>query len=60
MPATTKQAIIILASHISTKNLLVGDPEDYVSGRLLLEKYDTVLSKLNVKDIYKRHEEMYT
>ena len=45
---------------ISTKDLLVGDPEDYVSGRLLLEKYDTVLSKLNVKDIYKRHEEMYT
>ncbi|CAG0965630.1 hypothetical protein METP2_01072 [Methanosarcinales archaeon] len=44
---------------IPNKDLLVGDPEDPISGRMLLEKYDNVLSSLTIKDIKARHENAY-
>lgn len=44
---------------IPNKDLLVGDPENPISGRMLLEKYDNVLSSLTIKDIKARHENAY-
>lgn len=44
---------------IPNKDLLVGDPEDPISGRKLLEKYDNVLSSLTIEDIKARHENAY-
>ncbi len=44
---------------VPTKDLLVGDPEDPISGRMLLEKYDNVLSSLTIEDIKARHENAY-
>ena len=41
------------------KDLLVGDPENPISGRMLLEKYDNVLSSLTIEDIKARHEHAY-
>ncbi|VVB90472.1 Uncharacterised protein [uncultured archaeon] len=44
---------------ITNKDLLIGDPEDPISGRMLLEKYDNVLSSLTIEDIKARHEHTY-
>ncbi len=44
---------------IPNKDLIVGDPEDPISGRMLLEKYDNVLSSLTIEDIKARHENAY-
>ena len=44
---------------VSNKDLLIGDPEDPISGRMILEKYDVVMSSLTVEDVKKRHEESY-
>ncbi len=44
---------------ILNKDLLVGDPENPISGRMLLEKYNTVLSSLTIVDIKARHENAY-
>jgi hypothetical protein len=44
---------------ITNKDLLIGDPGDPISGRMLLEKYDTVLSSLTIDDIKARHEHAY-
>ncbi len=44
---------------ITNKDLLIGDPEDPISGRMLLEKYDNVLSSLTIEDIKARHENAY-
>ncbi len=44
---------------VPNKDLLVGDPEDPISGRLLLEKYDNVLYSLTIEDVKARHEHTY-
>ncbi|MBW6518627.1 MAG: hypothetical protein K0A89_09030 [ANME-2 cluster archaeon] len=44
---------------ITNKDLLAGDPEDPISGRMLLEKHDNVLSSLTIGDIKSRHEHAY-
>lgn len=44
---------------ISNKDLLIGDPEDYISGYMILKKYGTVMSSLTIEDVKKRHEESY-
>ncbi len=44
---------------VSNKDLLIGDPEDPISGRMLLEKYDSILSSLTIEDVKKRHEQGY-
>ena len=44
---------------INNKDLLVGDPEDPISGRMLLEKYDNVLSSLTIEEITAHHENAY-
>ncbi len=44
---------------ITNKDLLIGDPENPISGRMLLEQYDNVLSSLTIEDIKARHEHAY-
>jgi hypothetical protein len=44
---------------IPNKDLLVGDPENPMSGRMLLEKYDNVLSSLTIEDVKAHHENAY-
>lgn len=44
---------------VPNKDLLVGDPEYPISGRMLLEKYDNVLSSLTIEDVKARHEHAY-
>lgn len=39
------------------KDLLIGDPNDFVSGRDLLNLYDKTITSLKPNDILKRHEE---
>ncbi len=44
---------------VSNKDLLIGDPDEPVSGRMILENYDTVMSSLTIEDVKKHHEEAY-
>ncbi|MEZ4777620.1 MAG: hypothetical protein R3D00_30880 [Bacteroidia bacterium] len=41
------------------KDLLIGDPYDYISARKLLQKYDEIMTNLKPSDVLKRHEESY-
>ena len=41
------------------KDLLIGDPENSISARLLLKEYDDLMTKLKPENILKRHEEQY-
>jgi len=41
------------------KDLLIGDPDDCISARKLLQKYDEIMSNMNPEDVLKRHEESY-
>ena len=44
---------------VSNKDLLIGDPDETVSSRMILENYDTVMSSLTIEDVKKHHEETY-
>ena len=44
---------------VSKKDLLIGDPEDPISCRMILDKYDAVMSSLTIEDVEKRHKESY-
>jgi hypothetical protein len=44
---------------IEKKDLLIGDPEEPISGRLMLESYDEIMSSLTIKDVIKHHQESY-
>jgi len=44
---------------VSNKDLLIGDPEDPISCRMMLKKYDAVMSSLTSEDVKNRHEESY-
>lgn len=39
------------------KDLLVGDPENPISAKLLLKEYYNVLTSLKTEDIFKKHED---
>jgi len=45
--------------NIEGKDLLIGDPDDFLSARNLLQKYDEVMSSLKREDVIKCHEESY-
>ncbi len=40
-----------------SKDLLIGNPDDYISARELFDLYDSTLSSIAVADVLKRHEE---
>ena len=42
---------------IEKKDLLIGEPDNPFSVRLLIKHYDSVFSSLRKEDIVKRHEE---
>lgn len=42
-----------------SRDLLVGDPENYKFARKLIKLYDETLCSLKVADVLKRHEESY-
>jgi len=44
---------------IEKKDLLIGDPEEPISGRLMLESYDEIMSSLTIKEVIKHHQESY-
>ena len=44
---------------ISNKDLLIGDPENSISSRSLLKRYDDLMTDLKPTDILKKHEEQY-
>lgn len=44
---------------ITNKDLLVGNPENPVSCRHLLESYEKVISSVTIKDIKKHHQESH-
>ena len=44
---------------VTNKDLLVGDPENPISGRLLLDIYDKTFSSLTIEDVKKHHQESY-
>lgn len=41
------------------KDLLIGDPDDFISARKLLHQYDDVMSNIMREDVLKHHEESY-
>ena len=41
------------------RDLLIGDPDDIVSARCLLQMYDDVISSLKRKDVIKQHSDSY-
>ncbi|KYF78153.1 hypothetical protein BE11_13595 [Sorangium cellulosum] len=43
----------------ASKDLLVGDPADAVSGRMLLRSYESVMASLTPDDISMSHEESF-
>jgi hypothetical protein len=44
---------------VANKDLLVGNPENPISGRYLLEFYETTISSLTLVDVKKHHQESY-
>jgi hypothetical protein len=44
---------------VPNKDLLVGSPENPISGRLLLSIYQRTISALTLKDVKKHHQESY-
>ncbi len=44
---------------IDRKDILIGDPESPMSSRILLAKYDAVMSSLTKEQVLKHHEESY-
>ena len=42
------------------KDLLIGDPDTPISGRILLEEYEAIMSSLTINDVLKHHTESYT
>lgn len=44
---------------VSNKDLLIGDPDDPISCRTILRRYNDVMSSLTIEDVKKRHEESY-
>lgn len=41
---------------VKNKDLLIGDPDDYISARKMFKLYDSTLSSITVNDVIKRHE----
>ena len=41
---------------IQSKDLLIGDPNDYISARELFDLYDSTFSSIVVDDVVKKHE----
>lgn len=41
---------------MKNKDLLIGDPDDFISARSLFELYDRTLSSITIDDVIKEHE----
>jgi len=41
---------------VKNKDLLIGDPDDYVSARNMFELYDSTLLSITINDVKKKHE----